>query len=44
MNWNPNKCVIYCGVHDLLDDENTLSIFDKLESLIFALRNENEDI
>ena len=44
LNWTPHKCILYCGIHDLLDDENSVLILDKLESLVSTLKSRDEDI
>ena len=40
----PTKCIIYCGLNDLTENENTSSILDDLGSLISELKNKNEEI
>ena len=40
----PTKCIIYCGLNDLIENENTSSVLDDLGSLITELKNKNEEI
>ena len=40
----PTKCIIYCGLNDLIENENIGSVLDDLGSLISELKNKNEEI
>lgn len=44
LDWIPSKCIIYCGIHDLMENENTASVLDDLGTLIAELKNKNENI
>ena len=44
LNFSPTHCIVYCGIHDLLDDQVPGFILDKLGSLISELKTKNEDI
>ena len=40
----PTKCIIYCGLNDLRENENICSVLDSLGSLISELKDKNEEI
>ena len=40
----PTKCIIYCGLNDLIENENVNSVLDDLGSLISELKNKNENV
>ena len=40
----PTKCMIYCGLNDLQENENISSVLDDLGSLISELKNINEEV
>ena len=44
LSFSPTHCIVYCGIHDLLDDQVPGFILDKLGSLISELKTKNEDI
>ena len=44
LEWIPSKCIMYCGTHDLIENDNIVSIFDDLGFLVAELKNVNENI
>ena len=40
----PTKCIIYCGLNDLIENENVSSVLDDLGSLISEVKNRNEEV
>ena len=46
LNWSPDKCILYCGIHDILEGTSPNSVIDNLGTLIAELKqvNENMDI
>ena len=44
LDWIPSKCIIYCGIHDLMDGINSIAVLDNLGSLISDLRVKNESM
>lgn len=44
LDWTPSNCIIYCGVHDLMDGIDTKDMLDNLGSMISDLRARNENM
>jgi len=44
LNWTPQKCILYCGLHDLLDDVDSSVLMDNLGTLISTLKEKNENM
>ena len=44
LDWTPSKCIIYCGSHDMNENENLISIFDDLGSLISEFKSKSESV
>ena len=46
LDWSPARCILYCGVHDLMEEGTPSSMLDNLGYLIkdFKAKNENMDI
>ena len=46
LNWCPDKCILYCGIHDILEGISPNGLLDNLGTLIAELKwiNENMDI
>ena len=44
LQWVPNGCVLYCGLHDILEDIATIDIFDRLGSLVTSLKQINDNM
>ena len=44
LDWTPSKCIIYCGTHDMIENENLVSVFDNLGALISELKSRRENI
>ena len=44
LNWKPGKCVIYCGIEDVLEDKTPKEILDAMGILISSLKEINENI
>ena len=40
----PTKCIVYCGLNDIGENENINSVLDDLGSLITELKSKNEEI
>ena len=44
LSFSPTHCIVYCGVHDLLDDQVPDFVLDKLGSLISELKAKHKHI
>ena len=44
LDWSPARCVLYCGIHDLMEENSPSSILDNLGYLITDLKAKNENI
>ena len=44
LEWVPDKCIIYCGMNDLIENENLNEVLDDLGSLTSELKNKNENV
>ena len=46
LNWKPARCIVVCGMHDILDGDTPAVVLDHLGTLISELKivNENMDI
>lgn len=42
LHWVPTKCILYCGLQDILNNVPTLDIFENLDSLVINLKEINE--
>ena len=44
LEWAPDKCIIYCGMNDLVDADDVGKILDDFGNLTSELKNKNENI
>ena len=44
LEWVPDKSIVYCGMNDLLENENLNEVLDDLGSLTSELKNKNENV
>ncbi len=44
LNWIPSKCVIYCGLQDIINNTAPEIILDNFTSLIAELKDKNNDM
>ncbi|KAK3889699.1 hypothetical protein Pcinc_006265 [Petrolisthes cinctipes] len=44
LNWTPTECVIYSGIHDIIDESPSENILDNLGSLISDLKDKNYEM
>ena len=44
LDWSPTKCVLYCGIHDVIEDDSPEVVLDNLGSLIADLKVKNENM
>jgi len=42
LDWTPARCILYCGIHELMEDVSADNILDGLGSLILDLKKKNE--
>lgn len=44
LNWIPSRCILYCGIFDVLDNATPNKILDNLGTLVSELKEKNEDM
>ena len=44
LNWMPSRCILVCGIHDILDEVNPSKILDDLGALVAELKKINENM
>lgn len=42
LEWTPTRCILYCGIHELIDNVSPDLILDDIASLILDLKKKNE--
>ena len=43
LDWSPTKCVLYCGIHEVIEDISPEVVLDNLGSLITDLKSKHEN-
>ena len=44
LNWSPSRCILYCGINDIIDGLAPNTILDNLGTMITELKNVNESM
>ena len=42
LDWTPSRCILYCGMHDLMEGSSVANILDDLGALVTDLKAKNE--
>lgn len=44
LEWTPARCILYCGIHELIDNRSLDLILDDIASLILDFKKKNENM
>ena len=44
LNWTPTKCIVYCGLRDVIDNTDPNSILDNFSSMVSELKERNKNM